>query len=62
MSYKDIKEARAKRAAKKIIKGKGKYSRKHESIALEADKPEIELEPKITYIAKEVINGRGKHG
>jgi len=45
MSYEDIEEARAKRAAKEVIKGKGKHGRKRKSAALEADKLELELEP-----------------
>jgi hypothetical protein len=40
ISYKDIEEARIKRAAKDVIKGKGKRGRKRKSIELEADKPE----------------------
>jgi hypothetical protein len=62
MSYEDIEEARAKRAAKEVIKSKGKRGRKRESAALEADEPETEPEPKVARAAKEVINGRGKRG
>ena len=62
MSYKDIKEARAKRATKEVIKGKGKRGRKRESATLEADELETEPEPKVARAAKEVINGRGKRG
>jgi hypothetical protein len=42
MSYEDIEEARAKRAAKEQAKakGKGKRGRKRKSPALEADAPE----------------------
>jgi len=43
MSYKDLEEARAKRADKeatKEAKGKGKRGRKRKSAALEADAPE----------------------
>lgn len=47
ISYKDIKEARAKRAAKEVIKGKGKRGRKRKSATLEAGKPESELEPEV---------------
>ena len=47
MSYKDIEEARAKRAAKEVIKGKGKCGRKRKSAAPEAGEPESELEPEV---------------
>ena len=46
MSYENIEEARAKRAAKEVIKGKGKRGRKRKSAALEADEPEPE--PRLT--------------
>ena len=62
MSYEDIEEARAKRAVKEVIKGKGKRGQKRESAILEADEPETELEPKVARAVKEVINGRGKRG
>ena len=62
MSYEDIKEARAKRAAKEVIKGKGKRGQKRKSTTLEADKLETEPEPEVARAAKEVINGRGKRG
>jgi len=62
MSYEDIEEARAKRAAKEVIKGKGKRGWKRKSAALEADEPETEAEPEVARAAKEVINGRGKRG
>ena len=39
MSYEDVEEARAKRAAKEVIKGRGKGGRKRDSAALEADEP-----------------------
>jgi len=48
MSYKDIGEARAKRAAKEIIKGKGKYGRKRKSAALE--EPEPEPDPEVAWM------------
>ncbi len=48
ISYKDIEEARAKRAAKEIIKGKGKRGRKRKGAALEGDKPEPEPELEVT--------------
>jgi hypothetical protein len=62
MSYEDIEEARAKRAAKEIIKGKGKRGRKRKSTALEAGEPELEVEPapEAGRSAKEVIKGKGK--
>ncbi|KAL5344804.1 hypothetical protein ACLOAV_010201 [Pseudogymnoascus australis] len=56
MSYGDIVKARADRAAKDIIKGKGKRGRKRK--ALEAG--EQELEPEVAHAAKEVKNGKGK--
>jgi hypothetical protein len=58
MSFEDIEVARAARATKEVIKGKGKRGRKHKSAALEAD----ELELEVAYTAKEVTNGRGKRG
>lgn len=45
MSYEDIEEARAKRAAKEIMKGRAKRGRKRKSSALETDEPELQLEP-----------------
>ena len=62
MSYEDIEKARAKRAAKEVIKGKGTRGRKRKSAALEAGEPETEPEPEVARTAKEVINGRGKRG
>jgi hypothetical protein len=47
MSFEDIEVARAARAAKEIIKGKGKRGRKRKSAALEADEPETEAEPEV---------------
>jgi hypothetical protein len=47
MSYEDIEEARAKRAAKEVIKGKGKRGRKRKSAALEVGEPEPEPEPEL---------------
>jgi hypothetical protein len=44
MSYEDIEEARATRAAKDAMKGKGKRSRKRKSTTLDADEPETEQE------------------
>jgi hypothetical protein len=67
MSFEDIEVARAARAVKEVIKGKGKRGRKRKSAALEADEPEaaepeIEPEPEAAHAAEEVINGRGKRG
>jgi hypothetical protein len=62
ISFEDIEVARAARAAKDVIKGKGKRGRKRKSTALEADEPETEAEPEVAHTAKEVINGRGKRG
>ena len=44
MSFEDIEVARAARAAKEVIKGKGKCGRKRKSATLEADEPEPEPE------------------
>jgi hypothetical protein len=52
MSFEDIEEARATRAAKEVIKGKGKHGRKRKSAALEADEPEPELEPEVAQMIK----------
>jgi hypothetical protein len=74
MSFEDIEEARAKRAAKEVIKGKGQRGRKRKSAALEAGEPESDLEleldpqpepepePEVALTAKEVITGKGKRG
>ena len=63
MSFEDIEVARAARAAKEVIKGKGKRGRKRKSAALEADEPEAaEPEPEVARAGKEAINGRGKRG
>ncbi len=53
MSFKDIEVARATRAAKEVIKGKGKRDRKRKSAALEADEPEAEQEVAQTIEAPE---------
>jgi hypothetical protein len=42
MSFEDIEVARAARAAKEVIKGRGKRGRKRKSAALEADEPEAD--------------------
>lgn len=64
MSSEDIEVARAARAAKEVIKGKGKRGRKRKSATLEADEPETEVEavPEVAHAAKEVITGKRKHG
>jgi hypothetical protein len=74
MSFEDIEEARAKRAAKEVIKGKGQRGWKRKSAALEAVEPEsdleLELDPQpepepeteVARAAKEVINDRRKRG
>ena len=70
MSFEDIEVARAARAAKEVIKGKGKRGRKRKSIAIEADDPEPDAEPdsepdsepEVARAAEEVINGRRKRG
>lgn len=43
MSYEDIEEARAKRAAKEISKGNRKRGQKQNNAELEASKGELEL-------------------
>jgi len=65
ISFKDIEVARIARAAKEVIKGKGKCGRKRKRAALEAD--ELEIKPKkakleVARAAKEAINSRGKRG
>ncbi len=71
MSFEDIEVARAARAAKDVIKGKGKRGRTRKSIELEPDesdeldepdKPHVESEPEVARAAKEVIKGKGKRG
>jgi hypothetical protein len=66
MSYEDIEEARAKRAAKEIIKGKGKRGQKRRSTAQDAGElelePELGPEPELARSAKEVIKSNGKSG
>lgn len=52
MSFEDIEAARATRAAKEVIKGKGQRGRKRKSAALEADEPEPEPEPKLARMIK----------
>jgi hypothetical protein len=56
MSLEDIEVARAARATKEIIKGKGKHGRKRKSAALEAYELEIEAKPEVACAAKEAIN------
>jgi len=58
MSFKDIEVARAARAAKEVIKGKGKRGLKRKGATVEADEPE----PEVARAAEEVINGRRKRG
>ena len=53
MSFENIKVARATRAAKEVMKGKGKRGRKRKSAALEADEPEAEQEVAQTIEAPE---------
>ena len=62
INFEDIEVVRATRAAKEVIKGKGKRGRKRKSAALEADELETEAEPEVVRAAKEAINGRGKRG
>ena len=58
MSYEDIEEARATRAAKDVLKTKGKRGRKRKSVVQEPDEPEAE--PEVAYAAKEAIAGKRK--
>jgi hypothetical protein len=68
MSFEDIEVARAARATKEVIKGKGKRGRKRKSTVIEADNPELDAEldsepdsePEVARTTEEVINGRGK--
>ncbi len=68
ISFKNIKVAQIARAIKKVIKAKGKYSQKHKSTTIKANKLELgkielkEPELKIAHITKKVINSKGKHG
>ena len=62
MSYKDLEEARATRAARdatqEALKGQGKLSRKLKNVTQEAGEPE--MEPEMEYTGKEVITGKKK--
>ena len=72
MSFEDLEEARATRAAKdaakEATKGKGKRGRKRKSTIQEADEPdpdpgpdpELEPEPEVAHAAKEVISDERK--
>jgi hypothetical protein len=64
MSYEDIEEARAKRAEKDAMKGKGKRSRKRKSSAIEPDEPDTEAEVglEVAPAAKEMTIGKRKRG
>lgn len=60
MSFEDLEVARAARAAKEVIKSKGKRGRKRKGTALEAE--EVDPEPGLARTAKEAIKGRGRRG
>jgi hypothetical protein len=67
MSFEDIEVARAARAAKEVINGKGRRGQKRKSAALEADgpegdEPEPEPELEVVRATKEGIKGKGKRG
>jgi hypothetical protein len=62
ISYKDIEEARVKRAVRDAAKGKGKCNQKCKSTTQEADESEAEAESEVAHAAKEVIMGKRKHG
>ncbi|KAH7403593.1 hypothetical protein BKA64DRAFT_777226 [Cadophora sp. MPI-SDFR-AT-0126] len=57
MSYEDIKEAQAKRAAKDATKGKGTRDRKRKMTALEANELDVEAdaEPAVAHATKESV-------
>ena len=59
MSYEDLEEARAKRAAKDAMKGKEKRGRKRKNTVLEVDDPEAE--PEEAHAAKE-LHAKRKRG
>jgi hypothetical protein len=59
MSFEDIEEARAKRAAKDAVKSKGKRGRKRKSTELEASEAELEPEVEVVSSTKKVKNGKG---
>ena len=50
MSYEDIEEAQAKRAAKEVKRGKGNGSRKRRNVAAKEDDFEPPLEPMVARI------------
>ncbi|KAH9206242.1 hypothetical protein DL95DRAFT_416715 [Leptodontidium sp. 2 PMI_412] len=58
MSYQDIEEARAKRAARDIVKSKGKRGRKRKNTEPEASEAEPEPEVEVVSSTKEVKNGK----
>lgn len=60
MSFEDLEVARAARAAKEAIQGKGKRGRKRKGTVLEAEK--VDPEPGLARAAKEAIKGREKRG
>jgi hypothetical protein len=58
MSYEDIEEARAKRAAKEVMKGMGKRGRKRKSVALETGELEAEAEAEVARMIDEPVAWR----
>jgi len=60
MSFEDIKEARAKRAAKDAVKSKGKRGRKRKNTEPKASEAELEPEVELEVVrgTKEVENGQ----
>lgn len=54
ISFEDIKVARAARATKDVIKGKGKHGWKCKSVALEVD--ELEPEPEVARMTNELVS------
>lgn len=59
MSFEDLEVARAARAAKEVINGKGRRGRKRKGTALEV---EVDPEPGLGRAAKEAIKSREKRG
>jgi hypothetical protein len=70
MSYEDIEEARAKRAAKEATKGKGKRGRKRKNVEVEVGEPgpelglepEVEVEVEVAHVAKTATRGKENRG
>ena len=59
IGFEDIEVARATRATKEVIKGKGKRGRNRKSAVLELEEPEI-ARAEVARAVKEAINNDGK--